>query len=176
MMSGNSSEPSRPEGDQRRDAGPVSGGGLDRVRSEAASAEQRASFLAALAVIGLSDSVRTAITVIRILRGHASSETITLGIASIAAVIAALSFIACALAGGATLLDRSHLRLVRQAMFGQGGRAGEDIGERAFQEAAWRGHGETAKVLQAKLVLGLRCTGWFLLGGAAWVVAKVFAT
>jgi len=167
---------SGPAPERRRPAEPLSDGSLERVRSEAASAEQRASFLAALAVLGLSDSVRTIISLSHTLRTHASAEAITLGVAATASVVAAVSFLACAIAGAATLLDRTHLRLVRQAMFGRGGRAGEDIGERAFQEAARRGHGETAKVLEAKLVLGLRCTGWFLLGGTAWIVAKAFAT
>lgn len=173
-MARDSSGADRSGTDRRREHGPVTPDGMERVRAEAASAEQRASFLAALAVLGLSDSVRTVLSVTRILRTHQSQETVSLTIAVITAALAAVAFIACALAGGATLLDRTHLRLVRQAMFGVRGRAGEDFGERVFQEAAWRGHGETAKVLEAKLVLGLRCTGWFLLGGAMWIAAKAF--
>ena len=60
-------------------------------------------------------------------------------------------------------------------MIGRLSQARERIGERALDEAARRGLGETTKVLEAKLVAGLRCTGWFLLGGSAWIVSKVFA-
>ncbi|MEO6864256.1 MAG: hypothetical protein ABI229_02275 [Gemmatimonadaceae bacterium] len=156
------------------EAAVLSDGGLVRVRSEAASAEQRASFLAALALLGLSDSIRSAFTVSRLLRQH-NAETLSLAIALVTTLIAALSFLFCGLSGGATLLDRGHLRLVREAMVGSLSRGRETIGERALDEAARRGRGETTKVLEAKLVAGLRCTGWFLLGGSAWIISKVFA-
>ncbi len=158
----------------RSEAAVLSDGGLVRVRSEAASAEQRASFLAALALLGLSDSIRSTFAVSRLLRQH-NAETLTLAIALVASLIAAISFLFCGLSGGATLLDRGHLRLVREAMVGSLSRARETIGERALDEAARRGRGETTKVLEAKLVAGLRCTGWFLLGGSAWIISKVFA-
>ena len=87
----------------------LSDGGLVRVRSETASAEQRASFLAALALLGRLSSV-------------------------------------C-----------------------------ERIGKRVLDKAVRRGRGETTKALEAKLVAGLRCTGWFLLCGSAWIVSNVFA-
>ncbi len=51
----------------------------------------------------------------------------------------------------------------------------ERIDKRVLDEAVRRGRGKTTKVLEAKLVAGLRCTGWFLLGGSAWIVSKVFA-
>lgn len=169
-------DPERPVRDRRLRRGPVSPAGLERVRSEAASAEQRASFLAALAVLGLSDSVRTAFAVTRELRLHPHAEPVTLGTATVAAVLAAVAFAACILAGVATLLDRAHLRLVWQATFRRDRRAGGALAERVYHEAAWRGEGETVQVLQTKLVLGLRCTGWFLVGGIGWVLAKTFAT
>lgn len=157
------------------DAGYLSDGDLARVRSEAASAEQRASFLAALALLGLSDSVRSAFSIGRLLRQH-NAETFTLGIALATTLIAAVAFLLCGLSGAATLLDRAHLRLVRAAMIGRLSRARELIGQRALDEASRRGRGETTTVLEAKLVTGLRCTGWFLVGGSAWIVSKVFAT
>lgn len=152
----------------------LSDGGLIRVRTEAASAEQRASFLAALALLGLSDSIRSTFAVGRLLRQH-SAETYSLTIALVTALIAATAFFVCVLSGAATLLDRGHLRLVRAAMIGSLSRARERIGERVLNEAARGGRGETTKVLEAKLVAGLRCTGWFLLGGSAWIISKVFA-
>jgi membrane protein implicated in regulation of membrane protease activity len=151
----------------------LSDGGLARVRSEAASAEQRASFLAALALLGLSDSVRSAFSISHLLRLH-GPETFSLAVALGAALVAVIAFLLCGLAGTATLLDRDHLRLVRAAMLGRLSRARERIGERALEQASQRGRGETTKVLEAKLVAGLRCTGWFLVGGSAWIVSKVF--
>ena len=156
------------------DSPPLTDGGLARVRSEAASAEQRASFLAALALLGLSDSVRSVFSVSSLLR-RPGAETFTLAIALGAALIAAVAFLLCGLSGTATLLDRDHLRLVRAAMVGSLSRARERIGERALYQASRRGRDETTKVLEAKLVAGLRCTGWFLVGGSAWIILKVFA-
>lgn len=153
----------------------LSEGALIRVRSEAASAEQRASFLAALALLGLSDSIRSAFAVSRLMRQH-GAETFTLAIALTTSLIAAIAFLLCGLSGTATLLDRAHLRLVRAAMLGSLSRARERIGERAVDEVSQRARGETTKVLEAKLVAGLRCTGWFLVGGSAWIISKVFAT
>ena len=153
---------------------PLSDGDLIRVRSEAASAEQRASFLAALALLGLSDSIRSVFTVSSLIR-RPGAETFTLSIALATALIAAVAFLLCGLSGTATLLDRDHLRLVRAAMVGSLSRARERIGETALDQAARRGRGETTKVLEAKLVAGLRCTGWFLVGGSAWIISKVFA-
>lgn len=163
-----------PYGSSTPDAEVLSDGGLVRVRSEAASAEQRASFLAALALLGLSDSIRSAFSISRLLRQH-GAETVTLSIAFAAILVAAISFLLCGLAGTATLLDRAHLRLVRAAMLGRLSSVRERIGKRVLDEAVRRGRGETTKVLEAKLVAGLRCTGWFLLGGSAWIVSKVFA-
>ena len=153
----------------------LSDGDLVRVRSEAASAEQRASFLAALALLGLSDSIRSAFTVSRLLRQH-NAEVFSLGVALAKGLIATVSFMMCGLSGAATLLDRGHLRLVRAAMVGSLSHARDRIGERTLYEAAKRGRGETTKVLEEKLVTGLRCTGWFLLGWSAWIVSKFFAT
>ncbi|MEO7216855.1 MAG: hypothetical protein ABI026_01555 [Gemmatimonadaceae bacterium] len=144
------------------------------MRSEAASAEQRASFLAALALLGFSDSVRSAFAISKLLRQH-GAETVTLSVAFAAILVAAISFFLCGLAGTATLLDRAHLRLVRAAMLGTQSSVRQRIGKRVLDEAAGPGRGETTKVLEAKLVAGLRCTGWFLLGGSAWIVSKVFA-
>lgn len=152
----------------------LSDGALGRVRSEAASAEQRASFLAALALLGFSDSVRSAFAISKLLRQH-GAETVTLSVAFAAILVAAISFFLCGLAGTATLLDRAHLRLVRAAMLGTQSSVRQRIGKRVLDEAAGPGRGETTKVLEAKLVAGLRCTGWFLLGGSAWIVSKVFA-
>ena len=156
------------------EAAVLSDGGLVRVRSEAASAEQRASFLAALALLGLSDSIRSTFAVSRLLHQR-GAETYTLAIAMVTALIAAIAFFVCGLSGAATLLDRGHLRLVREAMIGSLSRQRGSIGERALDEASRRGRGETTKVLEAKLVAGLRCTGWFLLGGSAWIISKVFS-
>ncbi|MEO6778373.1 MAG: hypothetical protein ABI194_02880 [Gemmatimonadaceae bacterium] len=127
-----------------------------------------------MALLGLSDSLRTAFYITRLLRQH-GAEAVTLGIGLVAIFVAAVAFFMCGISGTATLLDKGHLRLVRAAMIGTLSRARERIGERALDEAARRGLGETTKVLEAKLVTGLRCTGWFLVGGSAWIIAKIFA-